>query len=164
LSLICGYNLPEAERPALEEKLGAKILPEVWDLTFTGELILVVQDLAEAMHKGVLHKPDQVRQREQTEMGSGWIIAVGPQAGQQGHGLYPSGAASTKPQDLLGRHIIYQMYVGRVLRTDTSDDEWETRQDHYVILTDRDIQASYYQPGDKTYEEIYGAGTTPTPK
>jgi hypothetical protein len=66
------------------------------------------------------------------------VIAVGPLAGD-GKAPHPTGIICAHPTDLLGLHVYYQMWAGKVFRTDDDDQEFEGK-DSLIVLTDRDIQ------------------------
>jgi hypothetical protein len=100
--------------------------------------MLVAKDKAEDMFRGVIAKPKRAVQDEQNQMGSGWVVSVGPLVGA-GNAPHPVGIICTRATDMLGRHVYFGMWAGNVFRTDEGDEEFKSK-DSLVIMTDRDIQ------------------------
>jgi len=134
----CTIGTDDALRQAVEASIQRDLDPRIYTVSFTGHRVLVAKDRADAMFKGVIHKPERVRKDEENEMGSGWAISVGPLFGD-GNAPHPGGAICAHPADILGKHVYFQMYCGKVFRTDEYDAEFESK-DSLVVLTDRDIQ------------------------
>jgi co-chaperonin GroES (HSP10) len=132
-----GQTLPPERRAALHAKLGRELSPEVYDLILTGHRVLVVPEPVSERTKGLLYKPRSAIEREQLEMGAGWVIAVGPLAGQLG-APHPVGAHCDHPADLLGRRVLFKAYSGVNLRTSEEDTEFGG-QYALLVLTDRDL-------------------------
>jgi co-chaperonin GroES (HSP10) len=137
--ILHGYTLEPKDRDQFHLKIGRILDPRVYQLDLLGHRILVAQDLAEEMYKGVIAKPKRSVDQEQREMGSGRVVAVGPLVGD-GNSPHPTGLVCAHPTDLLGKQVFYQMYAGKVFRTDDDDEEFGGVQ-ALIILTDRDVQA-----------------------
>ena len=138
--ILRGYTVAyTSEILDLENHLKRTLDARVYELQMTGNRCLIGKDKADDMYKGILHKPMRARQAEENEMGSGWVIAVGPLFGA-GNAPHPAGVVCEDPRDLLCKHVYFQMWAGHVLRTDDGDAEYESK-DSLVIMTDRDIQA-----------------------
>lgn len=137
--ILAGYTLAEGpERGGVEWALRRNLEPMVYQLSITGHRLLVAKDRAEEMYRGVIAKPPRTVKDEENQMGSGWVVSVGPLVGD-GNSPHPTGVVCSHPTAMLGKHVYFQMYTGKVLRTDESDDEFESK-DSLVILTDRDVQ------------------------
>ena len=136
--ILAGYTLDDTMRGGVEWVLCRNLDPRVYEVSLTGHRILVAKDRAEEMYKGLIAKPMRSRKDEENQSGSGWVISVGPLVGD-GNSPHPTGLICDHPSAMLGKHVYFQMYTGKVFRTDESDDEFESK-DSLVILTDRDVQ------------------------
>jgi hypothetical protein len=144
--------LPPERRPALHEKLGRDLGPEVWDLHMTGHRLLIAPEpVSDRMGSGLLYKVRSQKDREALEMGAGWIIGAGPLAGFMGEGAgaqaYPVGLLlrrgtedPTSPGVLLGLHVLYRQYSGINLKTNAEDAEFGGTHS-LIVLPTRDILA-----------------------
>ena len=138
--ILRGYTVAyTSEILDLENHLKRTLDARVYELQLTGYRCLVGKDKADAMYKGLLHKPLRAVKEEENEMGSGWIIAVGPLFGG-GNAPHPTGVVCDDPRELLCKHVYFQMWAGKVFRTDDDDGEFESK-DSLIVMTDRDIQA-----------------------
>jgi len=138
--ILRGYTVAyTGEILDVEEHLKRTLDSRVYELQMTGHRCLVGKDKADSMYKGVLHKPMRSVEDEENEMGSGWIIAVGPLFGD-GKAPHPTGVVCEDPRDMLCKRVYFQMWCGKVLRTDEDDSEFESK-DSLIIMTDRDLQA-----------------------
>lgn len=134
-----GYTVAPQNRAELHQRLKREIPEAVYGLHMQGHRMLVALDPADEMYRGVLLKPKRAVEREQTEMGSGWVVAVGPVVGQPG-APHPVGLMCDAPEDALGLHVYFQMWTGKVFRTDEDDEEFSGTMS-LVVLTDKDIQS-----------------------
>lgn len=139
-----GVVLPATRRAALHALLGRTLTEDAWAENLTGHRVLVAPEPVAERTKGLLYKPRSAVEREQLEMGAGWIIAAGPLAGQAESQQHPVGLISQTADDLLGLHVIYRQYSGINLKTTEEDTEFGG-QFALVLLTDRDILS--WRPG-----------------
>jgi len=139
MSLAEGFFLDEPTRKRLAEKLGRELSPEIWEHQLAGHRVLIVPEPVAERTKGLLYKPRSAVEREQMEMGAGWVIAVGPLVGAPG-APHPVGVCCDDPRDLLGRHVLYRSFSGVNLKTSEEDHEFGG-QFALIVLTDRDILA-----------------------
>ena len=137
MGIVMGHV--HSDKVAIEKALKRTLDPDIFSLCLTGRRVLVGLDKAEDMASGLIHKPRTVVDKEQSEMGSGWIIAVGPQVGEP-DSMPPGGLMCSSPEEALGLHIYFQMWAGKTFRTDDADGEWAGK-DSLVIMTDRDVMA-----------------------
>ncbi|MCI0408603.1 MAG: hypothetical protein L0191_08575 [Acidobacteria bacterium] len=136
--LLMGATLPPALRAKLYELIGRELPDSVWEHTPTGSRILVAPEpVSETTSGGVLWKPRSMVERQKMEMGAGWIIAVGPHAGDLAP--HPGGMmTATGPADLLGLHVLFKSYSGVSLRIAEDEEEFGGS---LLVMTDRDILA-----------------------
>lgn len=139
MTIRTGFVLPREQRLRLYYNIRRALPGIVWEVNLTGHRVLIAQDKASEMARGLIHKPASTVRQEQREAGAGYIIAVGPMVGQPG-APHPVGLECTHPADLLGAHCYHASWTGKVFRTDEADEEFDT-ESHLVIMTDRDIQA-----------------------
>ncbi len=138
MSLYEGYSVSGADRFKIEIELKRDLPKELFEMSVCGHRALVGMDRADEMYKGLIQKPKSAIDAEQVAAGSGWVIAVGPLFGAAG-APHPSGVQCDDPRDMLGRHVYFQMWQGKVFRTDDDDEEFSGKLS-LVLLTDRDIQ------------------------
>ena len=135
--LMLGYQLSPEQKEALAKKIGRILPAEIWEHSISGHRILICPEPVADRFKGLIYKPRSAQEREGLEMGAGWIIAVGPMAGQE-DGWYPGGLRSMTPSILLGRHVIFKSHSGVTIRTNEEDDEWGGKA-ALLVMTTRDI-------------------------
>jgi hypothetical protein len=137
-SLVTGTQLDEESRKRLHEKLGRELPAEIWEYQMTGARILVVPEPVAERTRGMLYKPRSAVERESLEMGSGWVIAVGPWVGDpNSHPPYPGGVDGPG-EALLGHKILYRSHQGVSIKTSDEDPDYGGQ---YALLcmTDRDV-------------------------
>ncbi len=143
VGILPGFVLPPGlRRSALALLLGRSLPDDVWDQQLTGHRLLVVPEaVSEKLAGGLLWKPRSVQKRQELEIGAGFVIAVGPCAGQVG-APHPVGVLCAHPTDLLGTHVLFKQYSGTNLRISEEDSEFEGL---LLVLTDRDLLS--WSPG-----------------
>ncbi len=138
MAIYEGYRMDKVQRILVEQKLQRTLPNELFNMDLTGHRCLVGMDRADEMYKGLIQKPKSAIDAEQVAAGAGWVISVGPFFGAAG-APHPVGLQCKDPRDMLGRHVYFQMWQGKVFRTDEDDEEFSGKLS-LVLLTDRDIQ------------------------
>lgn len=144
MSLRTGCSLSPDRRAALHKKLGKTLTDEVYDQCLTGHRILVAPTpVDELTAGGIIVKPRSAVERQKLKASSGWIISVGPLAGQDDG--YNPGALSDKPEDLLGRYVTWKMYAGTSIQVSESDasSDWDGE---VVVLLDKELMTVSPEP------------------
>lgn len=139
MSLLEGFVLTKDRHDALAERLGRTLSDEVWSYAMTGHRVLIVPEPVSERHKGLLYKPRSAVDREELEMGAGYVISVGPCVGQPG-APHPVGVLCEHPSELLGRRVLYRQHSGTIIKTTEEDTEFGG-QFALIVLTDRDLLA-----------------------
>lgn len=137
MALVTGSSLPETLRKTLHEKLGRELPPEVYAQNITGRRILVAPQPVDEKW-GLLWKPRSTTEREKLEMGTGWVIAVGPLVGNAGAPHVAGSVLCDEPEDLLGHKILFKKYTGVALQMAADEDEWGGS---LTCMTDCDVLA-----------------------
>jgi co-chaperonin GroES (HSP10) len=135
--VLSGFVLSVSGIAELEKRIGRSLPPELWTRHLTGHRILVVPEPVSERTRGLLYKPRSAIEREQLEMGAGWVVAVGPLVGQEG-APHPVGVLCSHPTSLLGRHVLFRQYSGVNLKTSQEDTEFGGPY-ALIVLTDRDV-------------------------
>jgi hypothetical protein len=135
-----------ADRAELEARCGQRINPRAFDFEPQGNRLLVIVDPVPE-RVGQIELPDSVKSLE--TMGQGWIVAAGPMAGTDVP--YPGGPICT-PDMLVGRHIVFGAYAGKVLRFSLFDREYKSR---IVVMTDRDVWCVDWSPDPQAAEQQF---------
>jgi len=135
--VLPGFTLTPTQQEWLHKQLGRDLPPEVYRDSMTGHRILVAPKPVSERWGGMLFKPRSAQEREQAEMGVGWVVSVGPLVGAAG-APHPTGVLTRHPADLLGRQVIYQQYAGTNIKTNEEDTEFGGKFS-LLVLTDRDV-------------------------
>lgn len=135
--IVTGSSLPEPLRKTLHLKLGRELPEEVYAQSITGRRLLVAPQPVDEKW-GLLWKPRSTTEREKLEMGTGWVIAVGPLVGNAGAPHVAGSVLCDLPEDLLGHKILYKKYTGVSLQMAADEDEWGGS---LVVMTDCDVLA-----------------------
>ncbi len=131
-----------------EEITGLKIAPEIFQMVPTGNLILVVVE-PQPRSYGMIEIPDSVYK---APVGCGYIIGVGPYAGDENFALRATvgaiGIISQLPSDLLGAHVLFGQHTGVPIRTNMLEKKYEIEDGggQVLIMTSRDIQVIDLNP------------------
>lgn len=137
MSLRTGCSLSPDRREKLHKKLGKVLSDEVYAQILTGHRVMIAPTpVDEVTAGGIIIKPRSAIERQQIQNGSGWIISVGPLAGQDDG--YNPGALSDKPEDLLGRYVTCKRYSGSAIQVSEKDASSDWEGEVYVLL-DKEI-------------------------
>ncbi len=121
-----------AKQATLEDLCQQKILPRAFDWMPQGHRILVLKDkVPEKIGNIVLTE----QQQDESKMGTGWVIAVGPLAGVQAEHA-PYGPMCTTPAELLYQHILFGAWSGQDVRFSIYDRDYNCE---IVLMTSLDI-------------------------
>ena len=136
--VLPGATLSPTQQERLHKLIGRVLPPVVYAHTMSGRRVLVAPEPVRHKTEGGLWKPTSVREREQMEMGAGWVVAAGPLVGSDHCGHNAGSILCKSPEDLLMRHVIYQVHAGGNLKLSDDDTEFggETA---IVVMTDMDI-------------------------
>lgn len=137
-----GFALDENLRPRLHEALGRELPTAIYEGYPPGHRCVVAPEPTSEKF-GLLYKARSTMDREQLEMGAGWIVAVGPRFGAPG-APHPVGMVCSDPREALGRHVYFRSFSGVNLKTTLEDTEFGG-QWSLIILTDRDILFTDYE-------------------
>ena len=110
--------------------------PEVFSIEPTGNLIHVLLETPPEEY-GHIILPKNISQEN---MGVGYIIAVGPMAGDPRYAVpspAPIGVVRNSPIDLLGLHVIFSATVGMPLRVSMLDRKYMAA---VLVMTAKDIR------------------------
>ena len=125
-----GCKLTHTEAETLTQQ---HLMPRAFDWGPQGGRILVVVDQV----------PDRVgsiylteEQQDMQQAGTGWIIAVGPDAGHTYSQNTVGAVESDSPEDLLGRHIMFGMARGQAIRFSVFDSDYDSS---ILLMTPLDI-------------------------
>jgi hypothetical protein len=140
----CRVSHGEAERISKQ-----KIMLRALDWMPLGSRLIVVKDpVPEKIGSIIL----SINERDMHSMGTGWIIAAGPDAGKI-H-LAPIGNLAVQdPRDLLGLHVMFGVHAGKVMRFSVFDDsEYKSE---ILVISPVDVWAIDTNPaGAKMVEEF----------
>ena len=127
-----------------ERLTGQKIHPELFSLMPTGNLVFVVEEKLSDDFSDKIAMPQNMYK---PPAGCGWVIAAGPLAGNEMYsqmvGVASIGAISSRPEDLLGLHILMGVQTGVPISLSLLDRKY---QGQVVMMTSRDIQAIDLNP------------------
>jgi len=146
-----GFRLPHDVAERISKQ---KIMLRTMDwMPLGGRLIVVKDPVPKQIGRIILH-PDQ---RNMNSMGSGWIIAAGPEAGRIP--LAPiSNMRVENPQDLLGLHIMFGVASGKIMRFSVFDSEYESE---IICVSPVDVWAVDMNPAGaeivKECEDMFAA-------
>jgi hypothetical protein len=118
------------ERRCLESPV--RVHPQAFEWVPQGSRILVIPD-PPIEQVGSILVPESVKDLQRS--GAGIVLACGPLVGI--NSPHPGGP-SCAPEDLLYQAVVFGDWVGRALRLDYNDDDFESA---VLVLTDRDIWA-----------------------
>jgi hypothetical protein len=135
-----------ANRAEFETRCGQRVNPRAFEIEPQGNRMLVVVDPVPD-RIGQIELPDSVKAVE--AMGQGWVLSAGPMAGIDIP--YPGGPICT-PDMLVGRHIFFGAYLGKVLRFSLFDREYQGR---VHVLTDRDVWCVDWNPDPRAAEQQF---------
>jgi len=135
-----------------EEISKQKIISRALDWMPLGARVIVVKDPVPTKI-GSLFLSEQ--QRDQQQMGTGWIISAGPRAGK--YDLAPVGNIRVDdPGKLLGLHVMFGFHAGKVMRFSVFDNEYESE---VLAVAPVDIWAVDMNPAGaeivKEFEEMF---------
>jgi hypothetical protein len=133
-------------REDVEELTGQTVHPEVFSIEPTGNLIHVLVE-EEPEEYGSIIIPKTVYNAER--MGVGYIIAVGPVAGNVAYAHNPGsiGVVRESPPELLGLHVIFAAHMGVPLRVSMLDKEFRAA---VLVMSSKDIRGVDQNPDTLT--------------
>lgn len=133
--------------PAEFAKLcGQHVNPRAFEIEPQGNRIIVVPDPV-PKKVGLIELPEDVADKE--VMGQGWVLSAGPLVGIQVP--YPGGPICP-PSELVGRHVFFGAYIGKVLRFSIFDGVYKGR---VLAMTDRDIWCVDNNPDPRAAERQF---------
>lgn len=145
-----GYVLA---RDIAEEKSGQPIIPRAFEWAPQGARMLVVVDLVPEKI-GLIALTEE--QQDMQQMGTGYIISVGPQAGILMNTQIGQVMVTTTPEALLGQHVMFGMHSGKSVRFSVFDSDYDSK---LLLLAPLDVWMLDQNPEpyqfDKEYESAY---------
>lgn len=132
------------QRERIEKALGEKLNDTILNWGPLGRRIIVVRDsdseMTEGKHGSAIYKPQSTLDDMR---GEGWILAIGPQVGLEKPGdAEPSSLApiihTEGPEAVLGAYVMWGKYVGRVLKSSDTDEDFRGK---YLLMIERDLQS-----------------------
>ena len=145
MAITAGYIL---EIPEAESRSGQAIVPRAFEWMPQGSRLLVVVDpVPEKI--GMIHLSEE--QQDMQQMGTGYIIAVGPMAG-----LMPNNQIGQvecqAPEDLLGKHIMFGFHAGKAVRFSVFDSDYDSK---LLLLSPLDIWMIDINPDPYTFDREF---------
>ena len=135
----------------IKELTKQTIHPEVLTAEPTGNLVHVLVE-EEPEEYGNIVIPKTITNSER--MGIGYIIAVGPQAGNPLYAQNSAGAIGVvrdHPTELLGLHVIFGAHLGMPLRVSMLDKEFRAA---VIVLTSKDMRGVDTNPEPLTVRAV----------
>ena len=138
--------------PIAERLADQKIIPRAFDWEPQGSRLLVVVDkVPEKIGQILLTEA----QRDMEQMGTGWIIGVGPLAGlTQATAL--GNVQVDDPLELLGRHVMFGFHTGKAIRFSVFDNDYDSQ---CLLLAPLDIWMIDFNKdpvgSDEEYQQAY---------
>lgn len=149
MAIETGYVLAQ---DVAEERSGQPIIPRAFEWAPQGGRILVVVDLVPEKI-GMIHLSED--QQDMQQMGTGYIISCGPQAGLQINNQIGQ-VMCDSPEELLGRHVMFGFHAGKAVRFSVFDSDYDSK---LLLLAPLDVWMIDQNPEpfqfDKEYEEAY---------
>lgn len=132
-----------------------QIITRAFDWVPQGNRIAVVEDQVPDRVGSILIP---IETQDVQQMGTGWIISVGPAAGLYQHAAAGNIAPDEEagPEDLLGLHVMYGFHAGKAIRFSIFDGDYDSQ---IILLAPVDIWMVDYSDDpwteDATYEEAF---------
>jgi hypothetical protein len=135
----------------ITELTGQTVHPEVLTAEPTGNLIHILVE-EEPDEYGSIVIPKGIVNAER--MGVGYVIAVGPQAGNPMFAQNMGGAIGVirdHPTEILGLHVIFGAHIGMPLRVSMLDKEFRAA---VVVMSTKDVRAVDMNPEPLTKRAV----------
>jgi hypothetical protein len=123
-----------------------EIHPEILTMEPTGNIIHVLLEVEPDQFGHIILPKGGMDFGTREKMGTGYIIAAGPMAGNLGYqipGPGVIGVTRATPEDLLGLHVIFGSSIGMPLRVSMLDREYKSS---VIVMTSRDIRGVDLNP------------------
>ncbi len=154
--IVPGFRLTQEQA---ERCTRQKIISRASDWAPQGSRMYVCKDVVDEKAGSIILTEET---KELSEKGTGWIVAVGPEAGRVGYSGYNTASCGTilalddNPENLLELHVGFSFFVGKAWRFSQFDDEYDSQ---IILLAPGDIWAVDMSEdpwaADNTFAEAY---------